>query len=252
MHQAVECGIKIPTELFSHQREFFFNGDVKLFQEIAPLNIPSPLKIDHPRNFTLQNLITVHQHFVETSPSGFISNKAFVEIFHNILEQYERNHVLPECWKNVNIGKIEILCTTIFGGTEFINWRKFLVAVAEMFPTPSLLQLLESLANFNSIDEHNVGCVTQEQFEKIQCWFEGIHQGKINPEMGDNINNIKKTLFHIFMERKEDVPVLHYIDFLLYFAVSVDSFQGFYRALSLTIGQPLLNEENVLNDVSKR
>uniref|UniRef100_UPI00358F8E11 sperm flagellar protein 2-like n=1 Tax=Myxine glutinosa TaxID=7769 RepID=UPI00358F8E11 len=248
MHQAVECGMKIPTELFLHQREFFFNSDVKLFQEIVPLCIHSPLKTDHPSNFPLQNLITVHQHFVKSSPSGFISKKTFVEIFHNLLEQFERNNILPEGWENVNISKIEILCTALSAGTEFINWRKFLVAVAEIFPTPSLLQLMESLANFSLFDEHNVGCVTQEEFENIQCWFEDIYRGQINPEMSDNTSNIKQTLFHIFMERKDDVPVLHYIDFLLYFAASVDSFEGFYRALSLTIGQPLLNEENILND----
>lgn len=57
---------------------------------------------------------------------------------------------------------------------EYVDWRRFLIAIAQPLPSPTQTELLETLQKFKDMDQKSTGCVTREQYDRVSS------QNKIN------------------------------------------------------------------------
>jgi len=51
---------------------------------------------------------------------------------------------------------------------EYINWKSFIVAVAQPIALPTNDELMETLAKFKEMDQRSMGYVTREQYDKVK------------------------------------------------------------------------------------
>ena len=51
--------------------------------------------------------------------------------------------------------------------SEYVDWRGFLLAAAQPWPTPTQTQLLETLQKFRDMDHNEKGYLTREQYERV-------------------------------------------------------------------------------------
>uniref|UniRef100_A0A3P9HY05 Sperm flagellar 2 n=1 Tax=Oryzias latipes TaxID=8090 RepID=A0A3P9HY05_ORYLA len=96
---------------------------------------------------------------------------------------------------------------------DLIDWRRFLLCASLPWPVPSLAQLLFTLQSFKVADAKETGFINEEQY--LQFFFQLFADGSISP------------------------PQLDYVSMLQYFSADPDPRQGFVRALSVVLGQPL-------------
>lgn len=50
---------------------------------------------------------------------------------------------------------------------EYINWKSFMVAVAQPIMLPSNEELMDTLRKFEQMDQKNAGYVTREQYDMV-------------------------------------------------------------------------------------
>jgi len=50
---------------------------------------------------------------------------------------------------------------------EYVDWRRFLIAVAQPIPAPTQSELLETLGRFTDMDQKSTGFVTREQYDRV-------------------------------------------------------------------------------------
>ena len=53
---------------------------------------------------------------------------------------------------------------------EYVDWRRFLIALAQPIPAPSQTELLNTLTNFRDMDQKSTGFVTREQYDRVRGW----------------------------------------------------------------------------------
>ena len=51
--------------------------------------------------------------------------------------------------------------------TDYVDWRRLLLALTWPIPTPTQAQLLETLKRFRDMDQKNTGFVTREQYDRV-------------------------------------------------------------------------------------
>ena len=54
---------------------------------------------------------------------------------------------------------------------EYINWKSFMVAVAQPIMLPTIDELMDTLLKFKNMDQKNMGYVTREQYDKVFLFF---------------------------------------------------------------------------------
>lgn len=50
---------------------------------------------------------------------------------------------------------------------EYINWKSFMVTVAQPIMLPDDEQLMETLRKFKDMDQKNTGYVSREQYDQV-------------------------------------------------------------------------------------
>lgn len=67
--------------------------------------------------------------------------------------------------------KVEQLCEVLYGGKEdYVDWRKFLVCVAQPWPIPSSQQLVEAAQRFAAVAGVE-GRVTRGEYMGVETWI---------------------------------------------------------------------------------
>ena len=67
---------------------------------------------------------------------------------------------------------MELLCESICGaGVDFIDWRRFVVCVAQPWPLPTARHLVEAMQVFTKKSRWG-RCVTREQYEATRIWLD--------------------------------------------------------------------------------
>ena len=64
------------------------------------------------------------------------------------------------------------MCESVYGaGVDFVDWKRFMVCVAQPWPLPTAWQLVEAMQAFA---ERSGGgrCVTKEQYEAARIWLD--------------------------------------------------------------------------------
>ena len=63
--------------------------------------------------------------------------------------------------------QLQDVCALLALQTEFIDWRKFLLAAAQPWPPASKMDLLITLERCREVDSSFSGRVTQEEFDQV-------------------------------------------------------------------------------------
>ena len=63
--------------------------------------------------------------------------------------------------------QLQEVCSLLALDTEFIDWRRFLLAAAQPWPPASKMDLLLTLEHCREVDATLSGSLTQQQFEQV-------------------------------------------------------------------------------------
>ena len=63
--------------------------------------------------------------------------------------------------------QIQEISSTLATETDYVDWRRLLLALTWPIPTPTQAQLLETLQRFREMDQKNTGFVTREQYDRV-------------------------------------------------------------------------------------
>ncbi|KAM9858603.1 sperm flagellar protein 2 [Aulostomus maculatus] len=240
----IESGAKLQNELVLECTDFYLNGDSHLMVSTPPP--PSQLPFEKPMQSTLTviQLAALYQHLYKVAPSGFISSSAFFNLLREMISMNLGRDTLPKSWSNINEAQLQEIVCLLKDEYQLINWRQFLLNAALPWPFPSITQLLVVLQLFKAADTRDTGYLNYEQYLQTELWFpnespQPVPEDPSEPPPYDRLANLRKFFFQLFAYHSFSPPRLDYKSMLQYFAAHPDPKDGFIRALSVMMGQPL-------------
>lgn len=251
VRHAIENKIKIKQELVLKQQDFLLNEDLVVLKTPTPPPPEKEVETATPDCFTVAQLMNLYSQFATTAPTGVMSNRAFMETFENMVAVTHGMEQLPEVWLNISQQQIQDIANGSSSDGEYVDWRRFLIALAQPIPVPTQSELLETLARFKDMDQKSTGFVTREQYDRMNLWFSTEDE---NGVVEGRLAMLKAALFDIFADHNRTPPVVDYISMLLYFSAASNPQEGFMRALSVASGthmprilKPVAKAESVVN-----
>uniref|UniRef100_A0A8C8DAP6 Calponin-homology (CH) domain-containing protein n=1 Tax=Oncorhynchus tshawytscha TaxID=74940 RepID=A0A8C8DAP6_ONCTS len=242
----IESAAKLQSELMLVCTDFFLNGDVRVV--VSPPNPPRPAPLELPTDSTLTilQLEAFYRQLRKVAPTGLTD---FWEILQEITSLNMGTNALPDPWMHISESQLVELVSMLTQNTEMLDWRQFLLSAALPWPTPTLPQLLQVLARFKMEDTGATGSLTEEQYLKVELWFPSeralpIPEDLSEPLPYDRLANLRKFFFLLFADPDCSPARVDYVTMLLYFAAHPDPTQGFVRALSVVMGQPLRHQSS--------
>ncbi|ESO92609.1 hypothetical protein LOTGIDRAFT_120497 [Lottia gigantea] len=233
MRFGIENKEKIEKELLLDQEDFMLNEDLRVLKSSS-----SVYEVHEKENmaelFTVDQLLNLLKQFLEIAPNGVLSNKGFVETLENMVSVSFGMETLPDQWMNITTTQIQEIGNNLANDTEYVDYRRFLLALTRPIPTPTQAELLETLIRFEEMDQKLTGAVTREQFDRTELWFP--FDDSIEETGFDRLRRLKGALFDIFGNLSSSPCKLDYISLLMYFSAVPNSHEGFLRALSVASG----------------
>ncbi|EGI62750.1 Sperm flagellar protein 2 [Acromyrmex echinatior] len=233
---------------------------------------PSPLRF---RMVQLGRLVDIFQRI---APHGIVSERVLVYVLQDLVSCGIEDcypPFVPCAWRQLRPPDIEILVERLFGSTEYIEWREFVLYAMDL-PVPSHQDILKARAAFKIHDSESKEVVTCEQFHSISLWFLEIStlyknflDEKLEHSNFDSLENIMlrkeaqlgehfSSLGNDFIERSEDDSSttlrlmlakqllcrmylvnrdsVHYTTMLLAFCKNENPSVGLGKAFSLAMG----------------
>ena len=143
----------------------------------TPSPPPRPISIEAPsvENFTIDSLRKIFKQFQLVAPEGLVATKTFTDIFNDLILLNFGNEILPEQWSNLSQAQIEHLARMLASGSEFVDWRNWLLAASMPWKYPTQTQLLELLQLYKKVDRSQSGYISKTQFLQTPLWFK-IHK----------------------------------------------------------------------------
>eukprot|EP00105_Crassostrea_gigas_P002319 XP_011414807.1 PREDICTED: sperm flagellar protein 2 isoform X4 [Crassostrea gigas] len=230
---AIEKRQKLKQELVLQQEDFLINTELKVLRSPSPEPPPVIQEVVLPEQFTVSQLLNLYQQFTATAPTGVMSKQSFVETFENMVSVAFGMEQLPDIWMNISPQQVQEIANGLSANAEYVDWRRFLIAIAQPLPSPTQTELLETLQKFKEMDQKSTGCVTREQYDRMDIWFG--NQSSSSEEF-DRASKLKAALFDFFADHSKTPPVMNYISMLMYFSASCNANEGFLRALSVASG----------------
>ncbi|CAF4651988.1 unnamed protein product [Rotaria sp. Silwood1] len=233
---AIESKEKIEQQLVLDRYSFFIAEDVIVAPPPIPPPRPLPLEQTTPELFTIDQLRELFKQFTLTAPSGLLSTKTFIDLYSDLTTVTVGQRLLPEAWSNLDQIQIESLATMLSNGTEFINWRLWLLFASQPWPHPTQQELLNLLFTYAERDNDHSGFISRTTFNEIPLWFimERVSTPE-DPSLPRPYNreyNLKQFWFDLFA-LDDNASLLPYEDMLLYMAAVPNPLHGFCRALAI-------------------
>jgi len=128
---------------------------------------PSSLRF---RMVQLGRLIDIFQRI---APRGIVSERVLVYVLQDLVACGEEDcypPFVPCAWQQLRPPDIETLIKRLFGTTEYIEWREFILYAIDL-PVPSHQDILKARAAFRTQDPESKEVVTREQFRSTPLWF---------------------------------------------------------------------------------
>uniref|UniRef100_A0A674CPA8 Sperm flagellar 2 n=1 Tax=Salmo trutta TaxID=8032 RepID=A0A674CPA8_SALTR len=237
----IESAVKLQSELMLVCTDFFLNGDMRVVVSPPPPPRPAPLELPTDSTLTILQLEAFYRQLCKVAPTGLTD---FWEILQELTSLNMGTNALPDPWMHISESQLVELVSMLTQNTEMLDWRQFLLSAALPWPTPTLPQLLQVLARFKMADAGATGSLTEEQYLKVELWFPSERAVSIPEDLSeplpyDRLANLRKFFFLLFSDPNCSPARVDYVTMLLYFAAHPDPMQGFVRALSVVMGQPL-------------
>ncbi|KXJ09239.1 Sperm flagellar protein 2 [Exaiptasia diaphana] len=241
---AIEQEQRLQEEVVLEDKDFIVDLDIKTFKTPTPAPPPEEIELPTTDSFTVVQILNLCNQFIEAAPSGMISNRGFCDVVLDMANLTFGTESLPDIWMNITQQQLQDVCN-LLSDSEFIDWRKFLLAAAQPWTSASKADLLLTQEQFRHVDQGGLGLVDQAQYAEVDMWFSRLPP---NIDLANDIEvasaferlaNLKEAFFHIFAYQSSEAPLLDYNFMLMYFAVDSDPLEGFLRALSIAAGQAM-------------
>ncbi|XP_004605607.1 sperm flagellar protein 2 [Sorex araneus] len=237
----IETSTRIQNELYLGQEDFFIDGNIKVFPDPPPPKRPPPVEKEENITLTIKQLDNLRNQFLSIAPKAMIGSKDFTDILLDSINLNLGSNNVPNSWMHLTQPELQELTCSLTVNSEFVDWRKFLLATSMPWPMPSEEELLETLKRFKAADVEQSGTVTLQQYEQAGLWFVGeedvkIPEDPLEPLPFSRQKHLIEFFFRLFADYEKDPPLLDYTEMLLYFACHPNPIEGVYRALSVAIG----------------
>uniref|UniRef100_A0A6Q2YMU3 Calponin-homology (CH) domain-containing protein n=1 Tax=Esox lucius TaxID=8010 RepID=A0A6Q2YMU3_ESOLU len=232
----IESATKLQSELTLVHTDFFLNGDLMVVERPPPPPRSAPMEPWAYHTLTVPQLEAFYRQLCRVAPTGVLCSADFREILQT-LTSLDIDLWMPETW-------LVELVSMLTQDSEVLDWRQFLLSAALPWPTPTLAQLLQVLARFKTADTDARGSLTEEQYLQVELWFPSeqtkpLPEDLCEPPRYDRLANLRKFFFLLFCDPDSSPTRVDYVTLLLFFVAHPDPVQGFVRALSVVMGQPL-------------
>ncbi|KAM8960886.1 sperm flagellar protein 2 [Pelodytes ibericus] len=243
----IETSTKMQYELVLEQGDFYISSDVKVIADPRPPTPPIPVEMPINSTLTISQLNKLHQQFMTLAPEGLTSNQLFTEILMELTSMITGKDVLPDGWMHLTLSEIQEITSVLSLNSDDVSWHMFLLSASLPWPYPSVNQLLKTLHTFKAVDCDGCGTISEESYNQVELWFtansnECIPENPTEPPPFNRLDHLIKFFFNIFADQQKNPPLLDYTEMLLYFASHPDPKEGFYRALSISTGKPILRK----------
>lgn len=74
---------------------------------------------------------------------------------------------MPENWSNLSQNQVETLAKMLANGSEFVDWRHWLLFASVPWPWPTQTQLMKQFSVYKSLDKHNTGFISHDEFIEV-------------------------------------------------------------------------------------
>ncbi|GAB1605868.1 sperm flagellar protein 2-like, partial [Argonauta hians] len=248
MKNAIENGEKLKKELVLENEEFYINEEY-LTQRISVEIIPEFTE-QNSNQMTCVQLCAFLTQFQLSAPSGYISTKCFQEILEDLVFTSHGISALPKNWILPNLAQvqhnIQFLSKKVSNNTNLINWRQFIMWASYPFPLLSLTELHHLYLAYSNQDPNHTGYITYEIFNSVPFWSdEDIEKHNASYKF-DRSSKLKDIFFDLFSEVNDcPIPIINYVNMLLYFCSMPFVFDGFKRAVILLCFGERVREEGL-------
>ncbi|KAJ0063567.1 hypothetical protein NL108_003902, partial [Boleophthalmus pectinirostris] len=238
----IESEAKLLYRLVLDGTHFSLNGDYHMVA--LPLSRP-PSEAPSQSTLLFTQLESLCLQFRSVAPNGLLSYVEFSNLLKNIMILSKNRIALSGTWlrttqmqlTEIELAWIEDLFKDKY---ECVDWRRFMLSCAQLWPSPSITQLLDALQRLKAADIENKGYVGEEEFLQAQLWFpEGTVLDPSEPQPHNHFYNLLKFFFQLFADHSLSPPRLNYTSMLLYLAADLNPKQGFLRALTVVLGHRL-------------
>lgn len=212
---AIEEEKPIQQELLLDGDQFVVRSDVFVPKRFV---IPTE-EVSSPLRFRMVQLSRLIDIFRRIAPRGIMSERALIYVLQDLVSCGEEDcqpPFVPCAWQQLRSPDIEKLIEGLFGATEYIEWREFVVYAMDL-PFPSHQDILKARTAFRMQDSDLKETITRDQFHSTPLWFleiptfpeklldEGIDKTmdimlREEVRLGEHISNIKSN----FIETSED------------------------------------------------
>nr|KAG5711746.1 hypothetical protein BaRGS_023510 [Batillaria attramentaria] len=206
MRHAIEDARRIKEEVILQQDDFLIDSDYKVLKSPSPQPEPQKQEPVMPDHFTVKQLYNLYKQFSSIAPTGIMSSKSFVETLENIVSVSIGMETLPDVWMHITPGQIQEIATALATETDYVDWRRLLLALTWPIPTPTQQQLLDMLAKFRDMDQKKTGFITRQQFDRL-FYFSAVpnsHEGflrALSVSAGTHMPRLQKPLMASISER---------------------------------------------------
>lgn len=76
----------------------------------------------------------------------------------------------------ISFHQVQEIANGLSANVEYVDWRRFLIAIAQPLPSPTQTELLETLQKFKTMDQKSTGFVTREQYDRVSTLEKKIWQ----------------------------------------------------------------------------
>jgi hypothetical protein len=204
----------------------------------TPPRRPDPVEQMTPELFSIEALSLMYEQFKLVAPEGLVAIKTFVDIYTDLATLNYGTEVMPDNWSNLSQTQVESLAKMLSNGSEFVDWRHWLLYASVPWPYPTQQDLLETLNYYHTISK-NSDYINEDEFMRSCLWF-NMNTPKTptditQPKAFDRYNALLSFWFKLFSSD----GLLDYKNMLLYMSACADPYEGFLKALSVSQSLPM-------------
>lgn len=169
---AIEEGISVQEELLLDGDRFIVRSNVLMYPDDPPLSEPIAEAI-LPSEFRMGQLGRLMDIFRYVAPHGSLPERIFTYILEDMVACGEMESGithLPASWYKLRACDVSSLVEEIFGDSEYIDWREFIIYAMDI-PMPNAEEILDMRSQFIAMDPTLTETVTRDEFHSVKLWF---------------------------------------------------------------------------------
>lgn len=229
---AIEAEVPLQPQMILEGDRFYVQPDVVLFPDELPPAEPLKTEFVEEGLFKICQLDKILGVLQDLAPSGLIIGRKFTFLLQDWITldaEDGKESVVPTLYKQLTPKQVELFLKQLFGNTELIDWRDFIIYHLHI-PFPTEEDLLDTRSELRQYDPDNTEVVKDYQFFTAKLWFETCS----TEQEQKHIVEIKNLLFKMYRINED---TMNYTPMLLAFCKDDNVVLGVAKALELSLGR---------------